>query len=100
MLDRSRTVQISLAVACLAVLGLLAVAVDQRFDWLVDLDHRGDGAQDWAVDDAGLRDALRVIEDVFNTIGMLIWTAVLAVAMFVKNHRRAALFAVVVMLAT
>ena len=100
MLDRSRTVQISVAVACLAVLGLLAVAVDQRFDWLVDLDHRGDGAQDWAVDDAGLRDVLRVIEDVFNTIGMVIWTAVLAVAMFVKNHRRAALFAVVVMLAT
>lgn len=100
MLDRSRTVQVTLAAACLALLAVLAVAVDQRFDWLVDLDHRGDGAQEWAVDDAGLREVLRVIEDLFNTIGMIIWTAVLAVAMFIKNHRRAALFAVVVMLAT
>ncbi len=99
MLDRSRTVQVSLAVACLAVLGLLAVAVDQRWEWLVEVDNRGNGAERWAVDDAGLRDVLRVVEDLFNTIGMIIYTAVLAVAMFVKNHRRAAVFVVAVMLA-
>ena len=99
MLDRSRTVQVSLAVACLALVGLLAVAVDQRWEWLVEFDQRGDGARDWAVDDAGLRDVLRVIEDLFNTIGMIIWTSILAIAMLVKNHRRAAMFAAVVMLA-
>ncbi len=99
MLDRSRTVQVSLAVACLAMVGLLAVAVDQRWEWLVDFDQRGDGAQEWAVDDSGLRDVLRVIEDLFNTIGMIIWTSILAIAMLVKNHRRAAMFAAVVMLA-
>ena len=99
MLDRSRTVQVSLAVACLAMVGLLAVAVDQRWEWLVDFDQRGGGAQDWAVDDTGLRDVLRVIEDLFNTIGMIIWTSVLAIALLVKNHRRAAMFAAVVMLA-
>ena len=100
MLDRPRVAQLSWAAVLLVLFVLLGLAVDQGWTVLRDFDERGDGAQAWAVDEEWLHRPLRAVEIVFNTIGMTILTAVLAVMMFVRNHRRAAYFTVGVMVAT
>ena len=90
MLDRPRTTQLGWAVACLAALGLLTLAVILDWGVLVDLDGRGRSARAWAVDDAGLKSVLRVVEDAFGTIAMTIYTIVLTVVIYTKGHVRAA----------
>ena len=100
MLDRTRTARLAWALGCSLLLGLLAVAVELRWDWLVALDDRGRSARTWAVDDRGLRDVLLVVEDVFATIGMTVFSCLLVAALWAKNHRRAAIFAGGVMLVT
>ncbi|MEO9322301.1 diacylglycerol kinase family protein [Nocardioides sp. C4-1] len=99
LLDRPRTVPLAWGLGCLLVLGLLALAVGQDWGVLVDVDDRGRPASAWAADDAALLDALRLVEDLFGTLAMTIYTAVLAVVMFAKNHRRASVYVVVVGLA-
>jgi YegS/Rv2252/BmrU family lipid kinase len=87
------------AAVCFALFGLLLLAVVQEWGPLVSFDDRGDPAQQWAADASWLRQPLRVVEDVFDTLGLTVMTAVLVVAMWVKGHRRAAVFAAAVMLA-
>ena len=99
MLDRPRSTQLAWAAVCFALFGLLAVWVVQDWGPLVRLDDRGDPAQQWAADAGWLRHPLLVVEDVFDTIGLIAMTAALAIFMWVKGHRRAAVFSVAVMLA-
>lgn len=98
VLDRPRSLQLAWAALCFVLFGLLTVAVVQEWGPLVRLDDRGDPARQWAVDAGWLEQPLRVVEDVFNTLGLLVMTAVLAVVMWVKGHRRAAVFTAAVML--
>ncbi|GAB3246774.1 hypothetical protein GCM10027448_09060 [Nocardioides dilutus] len=79
--------------------GLLTLAVVQDWAPLVRLDDRGDPVRQWAVDAGWLKQPLLVVEDLFNTLGLLVMTAVLAVVMWVKGHRRAAVFTAGVMIA-
>lgn len=100
MLDRSRVAQLVWAALCLGLFVLVAVAVHQDWTLLRDLDDRGNGLEGWAVDEAWLRHPLRWVELAFNTIGMTVLTVLLALVMFLKNHRRAAYLTVGVMVAT
>ncbi|CAN5604015.1 hypothetical protein BH11ACT8_BH11ACT8_12050 [soil metagenome] len=100
MLDRSRVTQLGWAAACLALAGLLALAVGQEWSWLTDLDDRGRSASRWSIDAAGARHLLLLVEDAFGTVATTVYTVVLAAVMFQKSHRRAAGFTVGVMLVT
>ncbi|MCD4523605.1 YegS/Rv2252/BmrU family lipid kinase [Nocardioides sp. cx-173] len=100
MLDRTRAYLLTWSAVCLALLAVLAVAVSQGWGWVADFDDRGDTVRGWAVDDTTLRQVLRWVELAFSTIAMTAYTAVLAVVMFVKSHRRAAYYTVAVMAAT
>lgn len=99
MLDRPRAIVLTWAVACFALVGLLAVGIRAEWAWMVDLDDRGEGTQTWATDIGWLHGLLRVVEVVFGTIGMTLGTAVLFALLF-RKHRRAAFFAAGVMIAT
>ena len=100
MLDRSRQVQAAWALACFAAFGLVMVAVVQGWGPVTQFDNRGNPAQAWVGDAEWPRQPLRWVEVAFGTIGMTVLTAVLAVTMWVKGHRRAAAYAVGVMVAT
>ncbi len=100
MLDRSRATQLGWAVACLLGLGLLTLAVTLDWAWLVDLDNRGRAAAEWRIDDPTVNRVLAVVEDAFGTIPMAVYTVVLAAFLLQRSHRRAAIYAVVVMLAS
>ena len=88
------------AALCFGLFALLTVAVIQGWGSLTALDHRGEHVETWAVDSAWLRRPLNAVEDAFGIIGMTVFTLALAIAMFVRNHRRAAYFTVGVMVAT
>ena len=100
MLDRSRSWLLGWAAVCAVLFAALAALV--RTDWrpLVRLDHRGEPASAWAIQDDALRHALRIVEQGFGTLGMTVLTMLLAISLFVRNHRRAAYLAVGVMLVT
>jgi len=100
VLDRSRAIQLSWAGACLAFVAVLAAAFGNEWGWLVDLDNRGESARSWAIDDGGLKNVLLLVEDLFGTLGMTVYTVALTAALYVKNHRRAAFFTLGVMVAT
>jgi YegS/Rv2252/BmrU family lipid kinase len=97
VLDRPRPAVLGWAALCLALFALVAVAVTQGWGPLTSLDNRGDPAQTWAIGEPWLRRPLLWIEDAFDFVGMTVLTLVLAGAMFVKKHRRAALFTAGVM---
>jgi YegS/Rv2252/BmrU family lipid kinase len=98
MLDRPRATVLTWAAVCFALVGVLAVGVAAEWDWLVDLDDRSQGTETWSTDISWLHDALRVVEVLFGTIGMTIYTVVLFALLF-RKHRRAAFFTVGVMIA-
>lgn len=100
MLDRPRKTTLSWAALCAGLFALLSVLVTQDWAPLVELDQRGKPAQGWAANQVLLGDVLQWIEDGFGTLAMTIYTAVLAVALFLIRQRRAAYFAVIVMLVT
>lgn len=100
MLDRSRPVQLGWALACYLLFGLVLVAVVEGWGPVAGFDDRGDPAQQWAVDSAWLDTPLRVVEVAFSTIGMAVLAAVIAVLMWARNHRRAAVLTVAVMVST
>lgn len=86
------------ALALMGLFTVLAVAVYAEWSWLVDLDHRGEPARTWALDDQGLREPLRWIEVAFGTVAITVYTTVLAGAMLIKGHRRAGILIVAVMI--
>ncbi len=100
MTDRLRHRDLGLAAACLALFGLVTLLVTQTWQPLVTVDNEGKPAQGWAHRDDLLLHLLRGIESAFGTIGMTVLTTVLAVALLVRSHRRAAIFTVAVMVVT
>ncbi|KRB78414.1 PA-phosphatase [Nocardioides sp. Root190] len=101
MLDRPRRTPLLASLILLALFGAVASAVAADWSWVIDLDREGADARAWAADQGGwLEHPLRAIELVFGTIGMTAITAVFAVVMYVKGHRRAAFLVVGVMAAT
>ena len=100
MLDRSRQVQLGCAALCFALFAVLAVSVVQGWGPITSIDDRGGPAETWAVDSHWLRLPLRWVEVAFGTVGMTIFTLVLATFMFVKHYRRAAYFTLGVMVVT
>ncbi|WP_170866950.1 YegS/Rv2252/BmrU family lipid kinase [Nocardioides lianchengensis] len=94
MLDRPRVVLLSWAALCYLLFAALAVAVDQRWAPVVDVDDRGGPATSWATDLGWLRHLLRGVEEAFGDVGIVVAGVALAVGLFVKGHRRAAGYAV------
>jgi YegS/Rv2252/BmrU family lipid kinase len=95
----TRTRLVIWATLSLAVLVTLSVMV--RLDWqrLQDFDTAiGKGPQQLAIDYPLALDLLNVIEAMFNTIPMTIYTVVLVIALFVRSYRRAAYWTAGVML--
>jgi YegS/Rv2252/BmrU family lipid kinase len=99
VLERSRAALLSWALLCLGLLVVVTVLVGTEWAPLASLDAQGKPAEGWAADEPALHPTLRAIELGFNTIAMTILTAVLATALFVRNHRRAAYLTVGVMVA-
>lgn len=91
---------LSWAALCFLLFAGVALAAVQGWGPLDTIDHRGDPAQAWAVEEAWLRHPLRLIEIAFGTIGITVMTLVVAALMFSRKHVRAALFGMGVMLAT
>ena len=97
MLDAPRRIPLLWAVLCLLAFAALAWAVTGDRSPLDQVDQWGRTSEDWADDNGSLVRALRIIELGFNTIGMTILTLLAAVWLFARGQRRAAAFAVVVM---
>ena len=88
------------AVLCLLVVLALSLTIRERGESLGEFDRAfGAGLQGWALQHAIVVQVLHGVENAFGTIAMTIFTTILAVALFVRNHRRAAYWAVGVMLA-
>src|SRR3954449_12225394 len=100
LLDRSRQVLLGWAALSFLVFGVVLVAVVQGWGPVAQFDERGSPAAQYAVDSGWLVRPLRVIEVVFGNFGMTLLTAAVAVLMFVRGHRRAALYTVGVMVVT
>jgi membrane-associated phospholipid phosphatase len=82
------------------VVGVFGLLVTQDRSPLDFVDQWGKSGEDRADDHAALIDVLRVIEIAFATIGMIIWTSIVAGVMLLRRRYRAAAFAVVVMVVT
>ena len=98
MLERPRSLVTLWGVLCLAAFALLLLGVEQQWAWLVAADDQGRRAAAWALGQPWLRLPLRGVELAFGTIGMTVLTVVLAAAMWLRGHRRAALYALGVMI--
>jgi membrane-associated phospholipid phosphatase len=83
--------------AAVAVFGLV---VTQDRSPLDDFDRWGRQAENWADNHAALVTVLHVVEVTFATVGMIVWTTLVAVAVLSRRRYRAAAFAIVVMIAT
>jgi YegS/Rv2252/BmrU family lipid kinase len=82
---------------CLVLVAVLAgLAVRDRSP-LDGVDRWGRRAEDWTDEHAFLVDALRVVEVAFSGPGIAVLTTILAGALLLRGHRRAAAFAIAVM---
>ncbi|WP_309136433.1 YegS/Rv2252/BmrU family lipid kinase [Nocardioides campestrisoli] len=100
MLDRSRRNLLAWAAVCLALLALLGTLVTWNRAPLAGFDTWTRDASSWAVGIDWLRSVMLLVEDAFNSVGMTVLTVVVAVALLVKRHPRAATLVAGVMLAT
>ena len=98
MQDAPRRTPLIWAVLCLLAFAALAWAVTGDRSPLDQVDQWGRTGEDWADGHGTLVDVLRVVELGFNTIGMTVLTSLVAIWLFVRGQRRAAIFAVSVML--
>lgn len=96
---RTRASLMIWAAVCFAVLVSLSVMVRLNWGPLLDLDLSfGQDARGISLESPLILDVLLLIELLFSTIALTIYTAVLAVALFVRGHRRSAYWTVGVML--
>ncbi len=98
MLDRPRTLTLVWAGLCAAVFVLLGFLVGLASAPLGGLDDLGRTWEHWAVGSHALVRVLDAIQLAFGNPGMALWTVLLAVPLLVRRHRRAAFFAIVVVL--
>jgi membrane-associated phospholipid phosphatase len=100
-MTRSRAVTLSAcSLACFAVVAALGFLVTKDRSPLDAFDRWGRQAEDWADNRAALITVLRVVEVSFATVGMVVWTTLVVVAVASRRRYRAAAFAIVVMIAT
>ncbi|MDZ5619582.1 diacylglycerol kinase family protein [Nocardioides bizhenqiangii] len=99
MLDRPRQTPLIAAVACLLLFAALAVGVSAGWVMFADVDDTGRDLENWA-DGRGLYGVLRAIELALDAVPIAVYSVVLAVVMYAKHHRRAAILIVAVMTAT
>ena len=95
--------RVRLVVAALigfAVVAVFGLVVIQDRSPLDAFDRWGRQAEDWADNHAALVTVLRTIEVTFATVGMIVWTTLVAVAVLSRRRYRAAAFAIAVMIAT
>ena len=100
MLDRPRAILLAWTAALLALFVLVTIAVQTEWAPVASVDNRGESARQWAVDEGWLRVPLRWIEVGFGAIGTWVIVGGLAVLLFVRHHRRAAVYAVGVLAVT
>lgn len=100
MLDRPRILPLAWAGVCAVLFGLVAWEVHLDPSPVVSFDDLGRTAEHWAAGSGALVTALRWIEVTFATLGMAIITAFLAVSLWLRNHRRAAIYTVLVIVTT
>jgi membrane-associated phospholipid phosphatase len=100
MSSRQRLGVLGGAAACLVVVAVLAWTVSwdrSPFDWI---DQAGKSAEKFSDDHALLISFLRLVEVSFATIGMIVWTSIVAIVMLSRRQLRAAAWVVVVMVTT
>jgi YegS/Rv2252/BmrU family lipid kinase len=85
---------IAWATLCLVLFALLTLAVQNDWAPVVELDDQGDAAEAWAASQGWLDRPLHVVEDVFGGLGKTVITAMIALLLLLKNHRRAAIFSI------
>lgn len=85
---------------CFGLFVMLLIGVVRGWGPLASFDDRGDPAADWAVGNAVLTQVLRIVEVAFGTVSMTVLTVVVAAGLWLKGHRRAAAYAVSVMVVT
>ncbi len=100
MLDRSRRTLIAWALACFVLVAVIGVGVAQAWGPLVVVDEHGEDLREWVGDGQTFHRVLRGIEIAFDFVGSTIITLVIAGVMLWRGHRRAALFTLVVMMAS
>ena len=100
MLDRPRKITLAWAALFLGLSALLAFAVTGERTPLGPLDDLGRQLEDWADEHDALREVLRFIETWLNQLPILVLTLVLAALLVARRHRRAAIYAVLVVFST
>ena len=99
VLDRRKTL-LTWALVCFAAFAVVAFLVTHTWGPVTAIDDRGQGLESWSVHEHWLRLPLLWVEAGFATVGMIIWTALLAGVLLLRHHRRAALLTVAVMVVT
>lgn len=95
--------RVRLVVAALigfAVVTVFGLVVVQDRSPLDAFDRWGRQAEDWADNHAALVTVLRLVEVSFATVGMIVWTTLVVLAVLSQRRFRAAAFAIAVMIAT
>jgi YegS/Rv2252/BmrU family lipid kinase len=100
MLSSVRRAPLISSAACLVVLSLLTGTVSVNRAPLGVVDEWGRRLEDWADGHRLLVLALRLVEHGFDTIGMTVLTLVAAGWLFLRQQQRAAIYLLVVMVAT
>jgi YegS/Rv2252/BmrU family lipid kinase len=100
VLDRPRPWILAWAGVCAVLFVVLGLMVGLTRAPLGGFDELGRTAEHWARGHDGLIHVLRWIEDGFDTLGITVLTLLLAVPLWVRKHRRAAIYAVLVVLST
>jgi YegS/Rv2252/BmrU family lipid kinase len=100
VLDRPRAQVLAWAGACAVLFAVLAVLVQWSRAPLGGFDDLGRSAEHWARDHAGLVHVLRWVETGFGTVGIVVLALLLVVPLWLRHHRRAAGYVVLVVLST
>ena len=97
----NRTRLLAAAGACVAIVGILGLMVQARWDVLQDLDTEfGAPAEAWSLGHAWAIASLLAIEVAFGTVATSIYTLVLVGLLWLRGHRRAGVWTVAVMVGT
>jgi membrane-associated phospholipid phosphatase len=97
MSRRRRALLAAIAAGCLVVVVVFGLMVTQDRSPLDDFDRWGRQAEGWADNNATIVTLLRIVEVGFATVGMIVWTGVVVVAVASRRRYRAAAFAIAVM---
>jgi membrane-associated phospholipid phosphatase len=100
MSSRQRLSTLSGAAACLLLVAVLAWMVTRDRSPLDSIDQWGRSAENFSDNHAQFVSFLRLVEVSFATIGMIVWTSIVAIAMLSRRRFKAAAWVVVVIVTT